>query len=148
MQQHFQHYKELSDYDVFSLIKQLTEIHDFDEANQIANRLQYRRMPKIVRLDHANLSRFETELEIFKQQEKQYQDWQLLFIHTPLQSYSGEEDPILVVNEAGVIKPISNYSLMLDALSDKLEYVAFLSIDCAIKDDKKVRNFVEYLHKI
>ncbi len=146
LQTYYGIYKELCDYDIFALIKQLSELIDTHPAIQIASRLQHRHMPKILRLDHTDLSHVENELHEFKlKYRKQYADWQLALIRTPHQSYSGEEDPILVVNEQRTIQPVGNFSMMLNAISDKLEHIAFLCIDAAIADDKPITALMKHL---
>jgi HD superfamily phosphohydrolase len=142
----FPNYKELCDYDVFTLIRQLAEMNDSHPAVQIAKRIQYRIMPKIVRLDYADLNSVQEELSQFKSQHlSEYQDWQLTLMQSPHRSYSGEDDPILVVNEQGAIKSIDQYSIMIDAISDRLEHAAFLFIDKSIVNEKPVSAFVKKL---
>src|SRR3989338_1316473 len=82
-----------------------------------ASRLWKRQMPKILRLDQFDVSQAEQALKSFKAAHQEYADWQLLFIQTPHQSYSGE-DPILVLNELQDVKPIGYYSMMIQAISD------------------------------
>lgn len=149
LEENYANYKELCDYDVFALIKQLSELSDSSPATQIAKRLQQRQMPKIVRLDHVDLQKVNAELHEFKQTyHHDFQDWQLLFIQTPHQSYSGEDDPILVVNEHGVIKPIGHFSFMINAISDKLEHIAFFAMDKMIADDKRVIALIKRLQAV
>ncbi len=150
LEENYSSYKELCDYDVFALIKQLSGMGDDNHpAIQIASRLQNREMPKIVRLDHVDVKLVESELRAFKSKHKnKYQDWQLSFIQTPHRSYSGEEDPILAINEQGAIKPIGDFSIMINAISDKLEHIAFLSIDKKIADDTKITEFIQHLQGI
>lgn len=139
IEQNYANYKELCDYDVFALIKQLSELSDTSPAAEIAARLQQRKMPKILRLDYVDLATVEAELREFKSKHHHdFQDWQLMLIQTPHQSYSGEDDPILVVNESDEIKPIGDFSFMINAISDRLEHIAFLSVDQTIADDKNV----------
>lgn len=146
LEQNFANYKELCDYDVFTVIKQLAEMNDGTPATHIAKRLQNRIMPKIVRLDHKNLPSARDEIDEFKMKYKnEYQDWQLTLIKTPHQSYSGEDDPILVINEQGAIKPISEFSFMINAISDKLEHVAFLCVDKTIAEDKAISELTKRL---
>lgn len=140
----YSNYKELCDYDVFQLIKQLAELDDTHPATQIAKRLQQRHMPKILRLDHLNLHRVQEELTTFKVEHTDFQDWQLMLIQTPHRSYSRADDPILVVNEQGKINPISDFSLMIQAISDKLEHTAFLAIDKIIAEDARVEELIKY----
>ncbi|MBX3708491.1 MAG: HD domain-containing protein [Gammaproteobacteria bacterium] len=142
-------YKELCDYDVFALIKQLADIGSPDPAVQIATRLQHRKMPKILRLDYVDLKVVENEIQAFKtEHRKKFQDWQLMLIQTPHQSYSGEDDPILVINEQGDIKPISDFSFMINAISDRLEHLIFLCIDKAIAEDEEVRALMKRLQAV
>ena len=139
-------YKELCDYDVFALIKQLSNSDADNPATQIAKRLQQRQLPKIIRLDQVRLPKAEADLREFKTKHKQdFQDWQLMIVQTPHQSYSGEEDPILVINEQNMIQPISNYSIMINAISDKLEHIAFLCVDEMIEQDRRVSAFIKNL---
>lgn len=139
-------YKELCDYDVFALIRQLAELNHESPASQLAVRLQHRQMPKIVRLDYSDLKSAELIIKEFKSKnKKKFQDWQLTLIETPHRSYSGEDDPILVLNERGVIQPISKFSFMIEALSDRLEHVAFLAIDKNIANDAQVEMLIEQL---
>jgi uncharacterized protein len=146
LEENYESYKELCDYDVFLLIKQLSALTDSQPAVQIALRLQHRQMPKIVRLDDVDLQIVERELYEFKTKyHNDFQDWQLMLTRTPHQSYSGEDDPILVVNEQGAIKPIGDFSFMINAIADKLEHVAFLCIDKIIAEDKRVIGLMKRL---
>lgn len=139
LEDHFANYKELCDYDVFAMIKHLAGLEDMHAAAQLASRLEERRMPKILPLDNVDLVKAHELLNEFKTHyQKTYHDWQLTLIQTPHRAYSDEADPVLVVNEQGAIVPIGKFSLMLDAISDKLESVAFLSVDKMIAEDKPV----------
>ena len=144
LKQNYTNYKELCDYDVFAIINLLCKMPADLPANQIAQRLQLRQMPKIIRLDHTNIATAETLLAEFKQKQAAHiQDWQLAIIKTPHQSYTIEEDPILVINENGAVKPLNEISLMIHAMSDKLEQTAFLCIDKMIYTDNHVQKFIK-----
>jgi hypothetical protein len=104
-------------------------------------------MPKIIRLDQVDLPKVEHELREFKKQHD-YQDWQILMIQTPHRSYSGEDDPILVVNEQNIIQPINRFSLTINAIADKLEHIAFLSIDKEVAEDKAVLALIKNLQSV
>lgn len=143
LKENFLNYKELCDYDVFVMIKTLAFMEENLPAVQIAKRLQHRRMPKIVRLNETQVNHIASALKEFKEKHKNnFQDWQLMLIETPHQSYSGAEDPIYVKNEKKEVKPIDEFSMMIDAISDKLEYIAFIAIDDAIKEDARVVEFL------
>lgn len=148
LKDNYKNYKELCDYDVFALIKQLSELTLSHPVVDIAKGLQARQMPKILRLDYVDLAKVEAELKQFKQQHPDIADWQLLIIQTPHRAYSGEADPIHVVNEAGVMKHIGDYSMMIDAISDKLEHIVFLSIDKPLADDARVKKLIHHLEAI
>lgn len=142
----FENYKDLCDYDVFSLIKQLADLDAPHDAVQIAKRLQFRMMPKIIRLESADVPAAEAELQAFKRRhQKQYHDWQLILMQTPHRSYSGEDDPIWVMDENGAVRSLGENSMMIDALSDRLENVAFIAVDKAIADEKPVAEFMRHL---
>ncbi len=142
----FLNYKELCDYDVYALLRQLAEIDSDHHAIQIAKRLQFRMMPKIVRLDSADMKAVQANLQAFKEKHQQkYHDWQIILMQTPHRSYSGEDDPILVMDEHGAVKSLGEYSIMIDALSDRLENVAFIAVDKAIATEKPVADFMRHL---
>ncbi len=144
--QNYADYKELCDYDVFAVMKQLATTDSTHAAAQLAARLHYRQMPKIIRLDHANIKQAEDILADFKKQHhKDLQDWQVAIIKSPHQSYSIESDPILVVNEHGLVKPINEMSFMINAISDKNESTAFLCVDKLIFDDARVQSIIQKL---
>jgi HD superfamily phosphohydrolase len=142
LEKYYHYYKELCDYDVFSLIKSLSCLESHHPAVQIAMRLQKRHMPKIIRLDQNNKEETERALGIFKNQHPEIQDWQLSLITTPHQAYSGEADPLFVVNEDNLVKPLSHFSFMIQAISDKLEHMIFLCIDQAIVHHDQVNAFL------
>lgn len=144
LQNNYADYKELCDYDVFVIIKALAELNDNHSACQIAKRLQYRHIPKIVRLGPAEIATAELLLAEFRKTHANlFQPWQLALIKTPHQSYSIEDDPILIENEHGNVKPLNEISLMINAISDKSEQTAFLCIDKAIFSDPIVKAFIE-----
>jgi HD superfamily phosphohydrolase len=143
IQANYSQYKELCDYDVFAMIKWLTETNIEHTAVQIAKRLHFRIMPKIVRINPHDLNRIEPLLEEFKlSQDHAIEDWQITLIKTPHQSYTAEEDPILIQNENGQVKPLSDISFMIQAIGDKQEQVAFLSIDQIIYQDKSIQRLL------
>jgi HD superfamily phosphohydrolase len=143
LQQNYAAYKELCDYDIFAVVKQLSELDDNHPATQLAHRIQFRLMPKIIRLEYVDIKIAEHLLTEFKQTHAaDFQDWQITLIKTPHQSYTIEEDPILVMNEHGLSKPINEMSVMINAISDKYENTAFLCIDSAIIENTQVKLIV------
>ena len=144
LQKNYDDYKELCDYDVFAIVKILAQMDDNHSASQIAKRLQFRQIPKIVRLGQLDISIAEQVVADFRKKfAKEFQPWQFSLIKTPHQSYSVEDDPILVENEHGIVKPLNEISLMINAISDKSEHTAFLCIDKAIFEDARVKSVIE-----
>lgn len=141
----YQDYKELCDYDVFSVIKLLSQMKENHPAIHIAQRLQNRDMPKIFRLDQTNIDQARHLLAEFKAKHKDIQPWQIDIIKTPHQSYSMEEDPILVINEQGIVKPISEISLLINAISDRYETIAFLYVDTSVLNSKPIQQVIKKL---
>lgn len=126
-------YKELCDYDIFAVVKILAAMGSNHPAVQIAKRIHERRPPKIVRLDGMNIAKVEENLATFKDQHRDsIQDWQVMLIKSPHQSYSIEDDPILVVNDLGQVKKINEMSVLISAISDRYENTAFLAVDVGI----------------
>jgi HD superfamily phosphohydrolase len=144
LQNNYANYIELCDYDIFAVIRQLSEMSDTHPAVQLAKRIQYRQMPKITRVDYVDIKIAEQLLHDFKNtHHKDIQDWQIALIKTPHQSYTNEEDPILVLNEKGMISPLNEISVMINAISDKYENTAFLCIDAAIMHDPRIVAVIE-----
>jgi HD superfamily phosphohydrolase len=135
LQENFADYKELCDYDVFAIIRLLSQLNDNHSATQLAKRIQSRLMPKIIKLDNVDIQDLQHQVTEFKNQHKNILDWQLAVIKTPHQSYSVEEDPILVETEHTTVRPLNEMSLMINAISDKYEQTAFLCVDSEIAQD-------------
>lgn len=144
--ENYTNYKELCDYDVFAIMKMLAHTQDNHTAAQIAKRLQYRHMPKIVRLDYTDTREAEEIIAAFKQTHKNtIQSWQFALIKTPHQAYSNEDDPILIANEHGIVKPLNQISHLINAISDKAEHTAFLCIDKEIAEEDVVLTLIKQL---
>lgn len=143
----FSNYQELGDYDVFTIIKLLADMDDEHPASQLALRIRNRNIPKIFRLEGTNIKTTQTKLDEFKHSHCDiFQDWQLAIIKTPHQAYTLDE-PILVLDENGNIKPIDELSLMIQAISDKYENTAFLCVDSSVIDSPKISQFLKTLSK-
>jgi hypothetical protein len=99
-----------------------------------------------IRLEYVDLKMAEQMLAEFKRANHQdIQDWQLAVIKSPHQSYTIEEDPILVMSEQGIVKPINEMSIMINAISDKFENTAFLCVDSSIIEHPKVVKLIKKL---
>ena len=106
-------------------------------------------MPKIVRLENTDIKVTEQVLTEFKlANQDTIQDWQIALIKTPHQSYTIDEDPILVVNELSIVRPLNEMSLMINAISDKFENAAFLAVDKVVFDEPKVANLIKKLSTV
>lgn len=142
----FANYQSLRDDDIFFIIRYLAKLSENHPVVQLAERLEYRMMPKVVRLDHVNLTEAQTILAEFQHAHANlYQAWQIALIQTPHRAYMEEEDPILVINEHQQIRPISEYSFILNAISDKLEHVALLAVDREIANEEAIQKLIIHL---
>jgi HD superfamily phosphohydrolase len=145
IEQNYANYKELCDDDAFLLIRHLADKVDAHPASHIASRIKYRHMPKIVHVEHHDWQQVVHEIQDFKARHaKQYQDWQITLIQTPHQAYRGDENPILVVNEESQVRSIDQFSFMINAISDKLEHTALISIDKMIAEEKPVLALMQH----
>jgi len=148
IESNYANYKELCDYDVFALIKQLADMNDHHPCSQLAIRLQHRRLPHTRRIESNDLPKVEIALQEFKESNRhRYQDWQILLVRNPHQSYSDEEDPIYVISEQNEIKPISDFSVTINAISNRLEHVAFITIDDAIAENTDIKQFLNHMQR-
>lgn len=144
--QNYANYKELCDYDVSATVKLLAQMDIQHPAAHIAKRLHHRQMPKIIRIDTAEVSHIQKLLIEFKTSHKQaIQDWQLTLIQTPHRSYTADDDPILIANEHNIVRPLNEMSVMIDAISDKLEHTVFLCIDKTIYDNIDLQPLIKIL---
>jgi hypothetical protein len=134
-------YKELCDYDVFAVIKTLAEMREVHPCIEIAKRLQTRCMPKIIRVNPENAAQILTKIEDFKNK-NHIADWQLAFITIPHQSYTLSEDPILIMNENNKVKPLNEMSMMINALGDQFEEIAFFAIDKILFENKALQKIL------
>ncbi len=146
LEEHYKNYKELCDYDVIQIVKILAQSHNSHPAAEIAKRLHYRHIPKIIRLDFIDIDVAEKMITEFRNtHQNTIQNWQFALIKTPHRAYSIDDDPILIANEQGVARPLNQISLMINAISDKPEHTAFLCIDNEILGDSRVVEFVREL---
>lgn len=145
LETNFQDYKQLCDYDVIALVRHLAALPDNHPSVQLAKRIHARIMPKLTRIDYVDIKIAEQLLKEFKASHRDIQDWQLALIKTPHQSYTIEEDPILVMNELGLIKPINEISLMINAISDKYENSAFIAVDYSLLEDPRINKLLAKL---
>lgn len=144
LQNNYEHYRSLCDYDVYALINHLAGLSPTHAIVQLAERLYHRRPPVIVRLEQFDIRVVKAEIQEFKAEHHDaFQDWQIALIHTPHQSYSGEEDPILVLNEREEIQPLTPFSSMIQGISDKLEHTIFLCLDQDIAKDSRVQSLIK-----
>lgn len=145
VEHNFDTYKTLCDYDVFSIIRTLAESSSHQEEAELARRIHTRIMPKIIALDDNELTTVNHKIaELHDQYKNQIQRWQLQLITIPHQAYCDNLDPILVLNAKGKVQPLSYYSQLIQALSNKFENVAFLAIDPLILDHSGISKFIQH----
>lgn len=140
-------YKQLCDYDIFSLIRELATWKDEHPAVTIAKRLQSRILPKVISLNVQNVAAAKALISEFSLKFS-VPDWQLSIIAFPHSSYTLSEDPILIQESTGAIKYLHKESLMVDALSDKSESHYLVCLDQLLisrKEGEKLYNLLREL---
>ncbi|MDX1900432.1 MAG: HD domain-containing protein [Gammaproteobacteria bacterium] len=148
LQKYYPLYRELCDYDVFALIRQLAHMNHDHEIIQLAKRLHLRQMPMILRLEPSDLEQAEAQVKTFrKQQAKKHFPWQMALIKTPHLSYSIDADPILIENECHMVRRLEDISVIIQAISHHAEHTTFLCIDSEMVDEKSVQEMIRTLTK-
>lgn len=143
----FKEYRELCDYDVYRLIRHLADKEAKHPVIDIAKRIQCHDMPQIIRLENYDSVAVVELLSDFHGSYKDILPWQVQWIASPHKSYT-EHEPVLVSDEEGHIRPITDYSLMIHMLSDQNEKVEFLMIDKEIIDDKRITSLLKKVREL
>lgn len=147
LEDNFKEYRELCDYDVYRLIRHLSEHECRHEVVEMARRIQWHEMPQIIMISHVDEALVRAELNQFLEKNSEVSPWQCQFITTPGQAYSDAE-PVWVSDEEGEIHPITTYSLMVDMLSDRMEKVEFLMIDKNLAENQNVKKWVKKIRDL
>lgn len=140
-------YKQLCDYDLFSLIRKLSGWDESSNAVQLAKRLQDRRLPKVIPIDFKSITKAMQMVDLFQKAHK-VPAWQLSIIDLPHLSYTLGEDPILIQESTGVVKSLHTESIMIDALSDKSESLYLACVDQALLDRKEGKKLYNELRNL
>jgi len=149
LQDNYQHYKQLCDYDVFQLIRHCAHSNINHTSVRIAKTIQQRKLPKIIRISiehHPKARQLINQLKVDCQ--KSLEDWQIALLDLPHQSYSADADPILVTDKVGHIKRLQEHSLVMQAISNQWEYASLVCIDQAALEVKKMRKCYDELKKM
>ncbi len=148
LQQQYVAYRELCDYDIFAVIRQLASMTLDHDAVQLAKRIHHRRIPVIFTLEPTAVSFAATAItDLHQQRHIALRDWQVALIKLPHQSYSANADPILVTHDQGETKTLDETSLMIRALSDRAEHTTFLCIDSEIATKDYIQKITRALQQ-
>lgn len=129
-------YKQLTDYDLFLLMRQVIANQPNHPCAHIAKSVYHRHLPKVFPLNKSQYQQAVKILEVYS-----YPAWQLSLLRMPHLSYIGDTDPILVQYQE-TVKPLGDMSLMIDALTDKCEETYFLCVERALLATKGVSELV------
>ena len=142
-------YKQLCDYDIFVLIRELSH-WDYDhDAVVIAERLYSRKLPKIIYINALHIELAKEMVEEFKRKhQNEIRSWQIAILMLPHLSYEMNHDPILVMDPRKVIKYLHDDSLMINAMSDKQEEFCIVSVDHEIADEGIVIELMKALQAL
>lgn len=146
MQNNYDLYKKLCDYDILALIRHLANLEHDDSTVMLAKRLQYRILPKILYIHEKDIKRVDEIIQKFKDKnKKQVRAWQVNLLQLPHLSYAINKDPILVRDFAGKINYLHDNSMMIGAISDKYESSYLVVIDAQILDQSVVQKLMQEL---
>lgn len=134
-------YRHLTDYDVFIVMRTIAESQKKSDCVELAKRLYYRHLPKVYPLNKAQYQKVSELITTL-----QLPQWQLALLHFPYQSYQGDTDPILVQYHHSV-KPLSDVSLMVSALSDKFENYYYLSVDVSLLEHAALKTTLKEIQE-
>ncbi len=136
-------YKKLSDIQVLALIAELADLEIKHDVVLLAQRIQYRQMPKVVSLDISQIYDIQAQVEALKKNHPAtISDWQLEIISAPRLCYSEDFDPIWVLGSQGQISKINESSLLVNSLANQYEHACLLFIDCALVDMSEIQELV------
>jgi HD superfamily phosphohydrolase len=144
MQDNFSLYRNLCDYDVLQLIKQMAQFESDEDIYQLARRVHHRELPVVISLTDEQYLHAKKLVPAFHAQETEVRSWQLELLKIPHRSYTRNEAPILVTSEQGT-KPLEELSMMIHSLSDRFENGCFVLIDRKIVEGDDIQAFIQAL---
>jgi uncharacterized protein len=146
LKENFELYKHLGDGHVLTVISELAFSSKEHDIVTLAKRIYFRQMPEVYPLDISYMGEVQEIVDNFKAQHKgAICDWQLEVISTPQLCYTGDNDPIYVLERSGKVQKISDSSLMLGSFSDKYEHACSLFIDSGLKGFSPMQKLIEKL---
>ncbi|MEM9242469.1 MAG: HD domain-containing protein [Pseudomonadota bacterium] len=148
LRDNFQHYKQLYDYDIFSMIRHCANLEGDHPAAEIARRLQQRQLPKTFRIDAKHYTQMKNTIAELKQKNNKIKDWQIQILNLPSSSYSGNRDPILINSSNNKVKKLHDQSLIINALSNQWEHISLVAIDQLLLDQPAIIKLRRKLEKI
>jgi HD superfamily phosphohydrolase len=130
MTENFCHYRRLTDYDIWMLIRDFSQLELTHASVSLAKKL-YRREGHVCFFIHGYVDVVKTKLTELQIALK-LANWQVFVTENRVQSYAPEQDPILVVDNTGRVLTLESCSDLLRAISGKQETEAFIAIDPVI----------------
>jgi hypothetical protein len=127
MAENFCHYRRLTDYDIWMMIRDFSQLEIQHPSVTIAKKL-YRREGHVCFFIHGYVDVVKTKLAEL-QSDLKLADWHVFTTENRVQSYAPEQDPILVVDNTGRVLTLESCSDLLRAISGKQETEAFIAID-------------------
>jgi len=146
IQNNYDLYKKLCDYDILALIRHLANLEHDNSTVMLAKRLQHRVLPKILYVHEKDIKHVGEIIQHFKEKnKKQVRNWQVNLLQLPHLSYAVNKDPILVRDFAGKINYLHDNSMMIGAISDKYESSYLVVIDAQILEQPSVQKLMQEL---
>jgi HD superfamily phosphohydrolase len=144
LSENFELYKKLCDYHVLVLISELASLEIKHDVVLLAQRIQYRQMPKVVSLNIGQVHEVQVHVDDLKKKNMAViSDWQLEIISVPRLCYAEDVDPIWVLGSQGKISKINESSLLVNSLANQYEHACLLFIDCALVAMPEIQQLIE-----
>ncbi|MEK6731061.1 MAG: HD domain-containing protein [Pseudomonadota bacterium] len=141
LKQNYALYKQLCDYDIYTVIRYLAHQNFNHTSVTLAKRLYARQLPKVIYIDEKSVNSVSQQIEEIKKQHD-IEDWQITLLQLPHLSYEMEQDPILIQDSFGRVSFLHDDSFMVEALSDRRENSSLVCIDTNILHHFAVKKLI------
>lgn len=149
LKENYSLYRSLCDYDVISMIRDLAQTDHEHEATELAKRLYYRRLPKVIHIREQHALTARKFIAQFKEKhEKQIRPWQIKLLHLPHLAYAINDDPILIKDFSGAIEPLHDTSQIISAISNKYESAYLVVVDIEIAERGHAKELLKKLKQL
>lgn len=138
----FDYYSSLTDNDIWTLIRDLSEVTDDDSniAASIAKVIYTRKLHHNLHFSNNVSGAVEKIIEDIRKK-LELNEWELFVVNKSVMQYESNKDPILVDNK-GIVSRIQQHSDLLKLMSDKEEWTNGIAISVELWSDEKKKDYI------